>query len=315
MRILIELPSWLGDGVMASAAIENLYANFDNAKIVFFGSFASANLYENHPNCEKIVIDESRKSKFRLLNLIKTAKNLGKFDIAVSFRSHFASRVFLKFTSARRKFIFKNNGEKIHQVQKYLNFVNSALNLQNLTQDQKLYFEKKSFLNSQKKLLGLNPGATYGSAKRWYPAYFAEVATALKDRFDIVIFGGVGEKGICDEIEQILRQNGVVCVNLCGKTSIKELCENIANLDLFITNDSGPMHIAAAFKIPSVAVFGPTRFDETSPYGNKNAKIVHLNLPCMPCMKRICPLKTHECMKNLTPKMVLDEINLLNLDA
>ena len=315
MRILIELPSWLGDGVMASAAVENLCANFDNAKIVFFGSFASVNLYENHPNCEKIVIDESRKSKFRLLNLIKSAKNLGKFDIAVSFRSHFASRVFLKFANAGRKFIFKNNGEKIHQVQKYLNFVNSALNLQNLKQDQKLYFEKKSLLNSQKKLLGLNPGATYGSAKRWYPAYFAEVATALKDKFDIVIFGGVGEKEICDEIEQILRQNGVVCVNLCGKTSIKELCENIANLDLFITNDSGPMHIAAAFKIPSVAVFGPTRFDETSPYGNKNAKIVHLNLPCMPCMKRICPLKTHECMKNLTPKMLLEAINSLNLNA
>ena len=315
MRILIELPSWLGDGVMASAAIENLCANFDNAKIVFFGSFASANLYANHPNCEKIVIDESRKSKFRLLNLIKTAKNLGEFDIAVSFRSHFASRVFLKFANAGRKFIFKNNGEKIHQVHKYLNFVNSTLNLQNLKQDQKLYFEKKSLLNSQKKLLGLNPGATYGSAKRWYPTYFAEVATALKDKFDIVIFGGVGEKGICDEIEQMLRQNGVVCVNLCGKTSIKELCENIANLDLFITNDSGPMHIAAAFKIPSVAVFGPTRFDETSPYGNKNAKIVHLNLPCMPCMKRICPLKTHECMKNLTPKMVLEAVNSLNLNA
>ena len=96
MRILIELPSWLGDGVMASAAVENLCANFDNAKIVFFGSFASVNLYANHPNCEKIVIDESRKSKFRLLNLIKTAKNLGKFDIAVSFRSHFASRIFIK---------------------------------------------------------------------------------------------------------------------------------------------------------------------------------------------------------------------------
>ena len=311
MRILIELPSWLGDAVMTSAAVENLCLNLQGAKIVFFGSFASVNLYENHPNCEKIVIDESKKSKFRVLNLLKVAKNLGEFDIALSFRSHFATKFFLKFLKAKKKFVFKNNGEKIHQVLKYLNFVNSALNLQNLTQNQKLYFQKNGTKNSSKKLLGLNPGATYGSAKRWYPAYFAEVATALKDKFDIVIFGGKGEKGICDEIEQILEQNGVTCTNLCGKTTIAELCENIANLDLFITNDSGPMHIGAAFEIPSVAVFGPTRFDETSPYGNKNAKIVHLNLPCMPCMKRSCPLKTHECMKNLTPKMVLETLENL----
>ena len=311
MRILIELPSWLGDAVMASAAVENLCLNLQGAKIVFFGSFASVNLYENHPNCEKIVIDESKKSKFRVLNLLKSAKNLGEFDIALSFRSHFATKFFLKFLKAKRKFIFKNNAEKIHQVLKYLNFVNSSLNLQNLTQNQKLYFQKNGTKNSSKKLLGLNPGATYGSAKRWYPAYFAEVAVALKDNFDIVIFGGKGEKIICDEIEQILAQNGVTCTNLCRKTTIKELCENIANLDLFITNDSGPMHIGAAFEIPSVAVFGPTRFDETSPYGNKNAKIVHLNLPCMPCMKRSCPLKTHECMKNLTPKMVLEALQNL----
>ena len=69
------------------------------------------------------------------------------------------------------------------------------------------------------------------------------------------------------------------------------------------------MHIAAAFKVKTRALFGPTKFKETSPYKNENAKILHLNLECMPCMKRVCPIKTHECMKNLTPKMVLDSLN------
>ena len=68
------------------------------------------------------------------------------------------------------------------------------------------------------------------------------------------------------------------------------------------------MHIASAFKVKTIALFGPTKFSETSPWKNENAKILHLNLQCMPCMKRSCPLGTHECMKELTPKMVIKEI-------
>ena len=78
-----------------------------------------------------------------------------------------------------------------------------------------------------------------------------------------------------------------------------------------MTNDSGPMHIAAAYKVPLVALFGPTKFKETSPWQDESAKIVHLNLECMPCMKRVCPIKTHACMKELVPEIVITEIELL----
>ena len=70
------------------------------------------------------------------------------------------------------------------------------------------------------------------------------------------------------------------------------------------------MHIAAAFKVPMVAIFGPTKADETAPFGNERAKIIKLNLPCQPCMRRTCPLKHHNCMEQITPKMVLDSILL-----
>lgn len=306
MRIFIELPTWLGDGVMASLAIENLVLQYPKCKIVFFGSFASINLYQNHPNLEKLVLDDTKKSKFRLLKLINILKNLGKFDLAISFRSHFATKFGFLFLKANQKAIFNKKIKALHQAEKYLKFLTDFLKFEQKFFELKLYFTPKKF---DRKILALNPGASYGSAKRWYPEYFAEVGVNYKNKYEILIFGGEGEKEICDEISSILSKNGVKFNNLCGKTSIKELCENIAGVDIFITNDSGPMHIGAAFKVKTIALFGPTKFTETSPYKNQNAKILHLNLPCMPCMKRICPVKTHECMKNLTPNLVIKSID------
>lgn len=305
MNIFIELPTWLGDAIMASAVIESITKSYPDAKITFFGTAVSTAIYTLHPNCKKILIDNSKSSNFRLFALAKIALNLEKFDIAISFRSHFATKFLFKFIKSKQKFIFKKTDIKYHQVEKYLNFILENLKLTQIYNDLKIYSTPHKF---EKPTLGLNPGASYGSAKRWYPEYFAEVAINLKDKFDIIIFGGNGEREICSEIAEILTKNGVNFINLCGKTDIKLLCELIGGLDLFITNDSGPMHIAATFKTPTIALFGPTKFDETSPYKNKNAHIVHLNLECMPCMKRVCPLKTHECMKELKPQIVLDKI-------
>ena len=86
---------------------------------------------------------------------------------------------------------------------------------------------------------------------------------------------------------------------------IDELINQIANLDLFITGDSGPMHLAAAFQIPTVAIFGSTNDKETSQWMNENSMIVKKNLECQPCMKRECPLKHHNCMKQIKAGDVL----------
>ena len=178
-----------------------------------------------------------------------------------------------------------------------------------------VYLEKKSFTKDKPKpVLGINPGASYGNAKRWYPEKFSEVIAALSDKYDIIILGGPGEKEISMDIQRLIEKKGVNNYkNLAGKLSISELISCISNFDLFITGDSGPMHIAANFKVPTISIFGPTRSDETSQWKNDKSAIIKKNLSCQPCMKRVCPLKHHDCMRLIKAKDVLSEIDSLNL--
>ena len=139
------------------------------------------------------------------------------------------------------------------------------------------------------------------------------MATKLSNQYDILIFGGPDEKNIADDIEKKLVEKGVLNYqNLAGKTSISDLVNLISSLDLFITSDSGPMHLAASFEVPTVAIFGPTRDNETSQWMNKKSIIVKKNLDCQPCMKRICPLKHHKCMKLIKADDVLNVIDSFN---
>jgi heptosyltransferase II len=218
----------------------------------------------------------------------------------------------LKFLiSAKNKYQFdKNTYQNRHQVEKYNDFVNDSLGI-NFSPKRLIL----STINSKpliKKTVGINPGASYGSAKRWYPQEFAKVASELSSKYDIVIFGGSSEVDIANDIEKLLIENNITNYqNLAGKTSITQLIENISNLDLFITGDSGPMHVAAAFQVSTVAIFGPTKDDETSQWMNGKSVIVKKSLECQPCMKRTCPLKHHNCMKLITSTEVLNAVNNL----
>ena len=95
-------------------------------------------------------------------------------------------------------------------------------------------------------------------------------------------------------------------INACGQTTIPTLLQALQALDLFITNDSGSMHIAAALGVPMVAIFGPTNMLETAPWRARDCALLNLNLPCAPCKKRVCPLGHHKCMKDLRPEMVIE---------
>ncbi|MDN5104655.1 glycosyltransferase family 9 protein [Aliarcobacter butzleri] len=306
-EIFIEIPSWLGDAIMATPAIENLIKTYPDAEITLLGSFVSTQAFQGYPNIKRVIVDDTKKSGNRYKNLISLAKSIGRVDLAISFRRSISSKFMMFFIKAKKKFNYRRLTKKeIHLCIRYNDFVNKVLNLQNEVGDLKLYFKP---FNYGKPTLGINPGATYGSAKRWYPEEFAKIAIEMSKKYDIVIFGGPAETNIAKDIENELVSNGITNYqNLAGKTTIPELIEKIAGLDLFVTNDSGPMHIAAAYKVKTIAIFGPTKFTETNQWNNPNGEIVTKNLDCAPCMKRVCPLKHHNCMKDITAADVLNVI-------
>ena len=303
MKILIELPTWLGDCVMATPAIENIVNFYNDVEITFIGSFVSIEALKNHPKAIKtFVLDK------KYTSLYKISRDLGNFDAFFSFRSSIRSK-FLKFLiSAKKKYQFdKNKYQNRHQVEKYNDFVNDSLSIDSTAKKLQIY--GYNIAKSKKKILGINPGASYGSAKRWYPQEFAKVARELSGEYDVIIFGGPSESDIAGDIEQALMDSGVTNYkNLAGNTTITELINKIASLDLFITGDSGPMHVAAAFQVPTVAIFGPTKDDETSQWMNEKSIIVKKNLDCQPCMKRTCPLQHHNCMNLIKAVDVLKAV-------
>lgn len=307
MKILIELPTWLGDCVMTTPAIENIINFYNDVQITVIGSFVSIEAMKFHPKVVKTVVLNKKCGSF-----YKTAKNLGDFDTFLSFRSSIRSK-FLKFLiSSDNKFQYdKYKYINSHQVEKYNDFVNDSLNIKSSAGKLVLHTDKVNKANLQK-LLGINPGASYGSAKRWYPEEFAKVAVELSTEYDIIIFGGPNETDIAKDIERSLIIQGITNYqNLAGVTSVTELIKHISALDLFITGDSGPMHVAAAFQVPTVAIFGPTKDNETSQWMNDKSIIVKKNLDCQPCMKRTCPLQHHDCMNLIKAVDVLDSVKSL----
>ena len=299
--VFINLPTWLGDAVMASAALKALFLHFSNKHFVLFGSFVATELFKDLENVS-VELDEKKKRFFKYIRFSKRYN----FSHAFSFRSALSSKFLLFLLRSKHKFIFdKKKHKEEHQVLKYIKFIEESIGIK--VQDKQLFLPFKK-QDSSKKLLGISAGAKYGEAKRWEPSYFAKSALSLKDTHTILLFGSKEEIPLVSSIEEELLKAGARCINLCGKTSIKELCTYISSLDLLLCNDSGAMHIAAAYKIKTIAIFGPTNFKKTNPWLNENARLVHLNLACMPCMKRICPLKHNACMKDLKAELVISAI-------
>jgi heptosyltransferase-2 len=149
--------------------------------------------------------------------------------------------------------------------------------------------------------VGLNPGASFGPAKRWIPERYAALGELLARRAGarIAILGGAAERPLAQAIADGMRGEPRV---LCGETSLGDLVGVLGRLSLLVTNDSGPMHLAAAQGVPLVAIFGPTDWRETAPVGER-LRLVREPVFCAPCKLRECPID-HRCMREVTVERV-----------
>ncbi|MBF0413000.1 MAG: glycosyltransferase family 9 protein [Desulfamplus sp.] len=185
-------------------------------------------------------------------------------------------------------------------------------------------------------IIGINPGATGGTAKRWFPQRYAELANRLAQRFNtkILIFGGQADKELGEQIKELAQSfngssqtsnsssnnlndkqksqfDGSVCVNLAGKTTLRQAFTLIEKCDLFITNDSGLMHAAAALETRQIAIIGSTDHIATAP-SSPNSVIIRVPVSCSPCLKVDCPKKEsyldyHTCMDKISVDMVMEK--------
>lgn len=163
-------------------------------------------------------------------------------------------------------------------------------------------------------VIGVSPGAAFGTAKRWLPERFAESACTLAARMNatVALHGSSSERALCESVMALIDARGIPCVNYAGRTSLVEFIERAAASVLFLSNDSGAMHIASALGVPTVAVFGATNPLTTGPAG-RFARIVHHPVECAPCLLRECPID-HRCMTLIQHENVSQRaIDLLQL--
>ncbi len=333
MRILVKLPTWLGDAVMATPALELLRARFPEAHFTYIGSSATCALFERDSRIERLIVDDSKKAKGRIKGILMLARRAGRHDLAITFQNTFLSALLLFLTRSKTRIGFANEArsfllsyapkipKNIHQVERYVRLLQPlGIGAKSLSSKNRAEFSEAipslcvysraiPPLLHAPKVIGINPGAAYGSAKRWTQAHFSTLISLLLERgYGVVICGGEGDREGNERILATLKPSPLL-LDLTAKTSLSELIDTIATFDLFITNDSGPMHLACALKVPLIALFGSTDHTETSPY-NPSAPMILLSkhLPCSPCKKRVCPLSHHNCMELLLPSEVMEAV-------
>lgn len=321
MRILVRMPNWLGDAVMATPALANLLRHHADAEFVLVGSPVVAELFGDDPRMLAVVADQSGKARPRIAGLWKLARQLrrdfGPFEQGWTFQNGFSSRLLLWAAGARRRIARVHHrwadwlltdavhcDLSQHHAEIYNATVNGGLGTAYVAGPTAVPVRKRQ--QYLRPTAGLHPGAAYGNAKRWPPERFAEAAIGLSRQYDLVLFAGPNERELAEQVESLLIAAGVQnFTNLAGRTSVRELAARIAGLDLFVANDSGPMHVAGALGVPTVAIFGSTDHRVTRPWAAERTRVVRRDLDCSPCHARSCPLHHHACMRDITAADIL----------
>jgi heptosyltransferase-2 len=317
-KILIRGPNWVGDAVLAIPAMKALRTRFPSADITLLVRPWVAGVFTGAPFLNR-VWPEPRPSSLPAWSRITREIRERDFDLAVLFPNSFESALMMFLGRVPSRLGYATDGRGLlltkavaparnvrHQVYYYLDLVSEvvdntdrpSIEIQATMEEQNAarHLLQAEGIRNNQPFLVLNPGAAYGSAKRWAHERFAQTANRLSRDFGlaVVIIGSDAEQPVALRILEVMRSTAVV---LNGKTTLETLVGVLSLSSLMVTNDSGPMHIAAALGIPTVAVFGSTDERVTGPYGLRT-RIVKHPVDCSPCLLRECPID-HRCMKRV----------------
>jgi heptosyltransferase-2 len=307
MNILVKGNNWLGDAVMSLPMLRALKDMDPGGRVVVLTKPGFSDLYRGAPYVDEVLLHE----RGGMGRWVKTLRDLKRrrFDAAFVLPRSFSAAMLTWSARIPRRIGYGGRGrtrllteplpppDRRHRVVHYHQLLSALGKAPPVTaprfeipDDARAWVEERM---PGGPWIGVNPGATYGAAKQWYPERFIELGKALSKKGRIVVVGGPAEAELG---ERVAKGVGGIC--LAGKTSISQLAAAIARCSLFVTNDTGPMHVADAVGASMVAIFGPTDWIVTPPYG-KNHTIVRHEIECSPCLQRVCPLGHHDCMKKV----------------
>lgn len=334
-NIIVRLPNWLGDAVMATPVLHELRQKWPQASITAMAQGAVASLIQEDPNITEIFSFHRpsgwlrQKEKGTLIRLLQQ----GRYDLGVLLPNSFSSAWWfwrgrvknrIGYTGHWRRWLlnaavpFPPNKDKQHLVHTYKQLLeplgiapsDSAPRLY-LTEDEKIQAKNrlsKLSVPPGATLIGINPGAAYGSAKCWLPERFRELTQRLMENPNVWVLY-FGDRAGTPLVKDICADLPERVLNLSNATTIRELMALIDTCSVFLTNDSGPMHIASALGTPLVALFGSTNDTTTGPYGG--GLVIHKRVECSPCYRRVCPID-FRCMKQIHVDEVFDALRSLN---
>lgn len=333
--ILIRGVNWVGDAVMTMPAIRALRRSMPGSRMSLLVKEWVSPLFSGYPHVDDVITyEDSHKGLSGRLGLASALKKKhfsraillpNSFDSAlVAFLARIPERTGysrdMRGLLLTQRISYHGEDRLMHHIDYYIELLNRAgIPAERtdpwiyLTLDERL--EGRETLGRLKRpLVGINPGAAYGSAKQWLPDRFAQVAERVITELDgsVVIFGGPSETGIAGEISEGLKGHvtaGRLLV-MAGKTTLRGLAALISECDMLLTNDSGPMHIGYAVNTPLVALFGSTDPSLTGPPENGNI-VIKKDMPCSPCFLRKCKYPDIRCMEAIESSEVFEAIRRL----
>jgi heptosyltransferase-2 len=332
-RVLIRAVNWVGDAVMTLPALGALRAAWPQAHLTVLARPQVADVYRASNLADEIFLFQKPGGHQGIKGLWRLAAELRRqgFDRAVLFQNALEAAVLARlarisyragYNTDARSFLLSHvvklspQIKQQHQVHYYLNLV-AGLGLAAPFSEPRLALPSEQYDAARDELkvrfgeghgpvIGLAPGAAYGPAKCWFPERYAQVARRLIEVHgaSVLLFGGPGEKDVADQVQGLIQAPESRVVNLAGQTTLGQAMAMIGVCDLFLTNDSGLMHVAAAQAVPVVALFGSTNPQTTGPRGERSVVIRH-PAPCAPCLKPVCPID-YECFRSIEADEVIE---------